>query len=774
MRRLIGSVLACLGLALVGVPGAALALTSAEFVQVYSRIDRHYAEFEKLQRAAIADKLKLRVPFLHEPVARFDQTADQNACAPRTDAPTIFALLIAIRNETISLGGIDNDLPLLIRSLEVHGVDRAHMRVITEKTPRAALIGEFESLLACVRDGDQVFLYVHSDAYRQGDLVVTPFANPLPRARVVKDILTAFDCPNAVALEDPSCQILDQLWVFRDVIRDSLDRVQLRIAREFDPFGDLLILTGSRSADGALDGLRGIELANFITAVRNRRADAIVLMETPYAHSAGIQNRQRLAGTEWSQRIDGAVGGLTEDRDLSVLTRLRSLTGDYAVFYAAERDSVSVELPVGDDGSLKAQAGPAGHGKPFSVFTYAFAKTLQGPDRPSVAEIANSVVETLRSPFRQNVFFPRFEASSSELKVLAPRKPAEKRTEQIDVLSPRLTRGVAIIQEAELEVVARYRGSARPKLALIDGVATRIGNDGEFRLKLPLRPGKIEVPLVVIDETYGIHQRTLPYEAPDTAESVLAAGERYALVITNQNYRDPAFPVLRTPHKDGAAVAEILRKRFGFKTEIALRDGKTMPLVLHDANATDIIDALDTLVERLLPEDTLVVYYAGHGHYDKVAETAYWVGADARPRRTRDYVAASAISEALKRVPARNLMVIADSCYAGALTRSGSETDTGETRERALLKSAQKKKRILISSGGTEPVLDSGGGDHSIFAKALIDGLSQMDERMFSATELFARYLHPRVAGHADQEPQIAFIRDSGHDGGDFVFVQAR
>jgi hypothetical protein len=38
---------------------------------------------------------------------------------------------------------------------------------------------------------------------------------------------------------------------------------------------------------------------------------------------------------------------------------------------------------------------------------------------------------------------------------------------------------------------------------------------------------------------------------------------------------------------------------------------------------------------------------------------------------------------------------------------------------------AQKRSRTALTSGGIEPVLDSGGGQHSVFAKAF---LTMLDE----------------------------------------------
>ena len=79
-----------------------------------------------------------------------------------------------------------------------------------------------------------------------------------------------------------------------------------------------------------------------------------------------------------------------------------------------------------------------------------------------------------------------------------------------------------------------------------------------------------------------------------------------------------------------------------------------------------------------------------------------------------------------------------------------------------------------MASGGNEPVSDTGRQGHSVFAAALLDGLRQMEKSIFSAEELFYDHIKERVAGNADQTTEYNIIRNSGHDGGDFVFKRIK
>ena len=67
-------------------------------------------------------------------------------------------------------------------------------------------------------------------------------------------------------------------------------------------------------------------------------------------------------------------------------------------------------------------------------------------------------------------------------------------------------------------------------------------------------------------------------------------------------------------------------------------------------------------------------------------------------------------------------------------------------------------------------MVDRGGkGDHSVFASALIDVLSE-NEAVLDATLLFSKIRRP-VMLNSDQTPEYSDIRKAGHDGGDFLFV---
>ena len=77
---------------------------------------------------------------------------------------------------------------------------------------------------------------------------------------------------------------------------------------------------------------------------------------------------------------------------------------------------------------------------------------------------------------------------------------------------------------------------------------------------------------------------------------------------------------------------------------------------------------------------------------------------------------------------AKHVLVVADSCYSGKLARG---VHIQKKSPSYFSKITKKKARSVISSGGLEPVIDSGGQEnHSVFASAFIEALNENTDIM--------------------------------------------
>jgi hypothetical protein len=244
-------------------------------------------------------------------------------------------------------------------------------------------------------------------------------------------------------------------------------------------------------------------------------------------------------------------------------------------------------------------------------------------------------------------------------------------------------------------------------------------------------------------------------------------GRYYALIIGNQHYQ--IIESLQTPVNDAERAAHVLRDKYGFTVQ-----------VLEDSSDIGMLKALNDLNDVLKPDDNLLIYYAGHGaRLQTTFETAgYWlpINSEAPPKDTF-WVPNEQITAHLARLAAKRILVIADSCYAGLLSTDPSYLfaggGSGYTKEYIAYK-LPKRSRLLISSGGDQPVLDTGGGANSVFANAFVTEL-EMNQGILPTPELFSR-IGKRVETAAAQnkfvqKPEFKSIKGAGHEVGDFFFV---
>lgn len=243
-------------------------------------------------------------------------------------------------------------------------------------------------------------------------------------------------------------------------------------------------------------------------------------------------------------------------------------------------------------------------------------------------------------------------------------------------------------------------------------------------------------------------------------------GKYYALVIGIDDYDN--VDKLDTPVNDINAVADVLSNDYGF----------TVTKVINADNIS-IMEAINNLNNQLTENDNLLIFYAGHGVRldNNQLESGYWLpsNADAPPRDT-NWIANEFVTRHLARLNAKRVLVVADSCYAGLLSSSPDFLILGDQQNNAefLRYKAGKRSRLLLASGGDQPVLDSNNSQHSIFASAFVDTLKNNKEIM-TGPDLFkavhARVVKESAAANFEQEPQYRAIKGAGHEVGDFFFV---
>jgi hypothetical protein len=327
--------------------------------------------------------------------------------------------------------------------------------------------------------------------------------------------------------------------------------------------------------------------------------------------------------------------------------------------------------------------------------------------------------------------------------------------EDSDQDAPRITLPPNLVTEGpEIDIAGSVADASAIADMFVNERPVTLRADGSFRVRERLKIGVNKFTFVAIDE-WG--NRATQHIDVTRKRLDLALGDYHALVIGNNDYGD--MPNLKTAVADAEAVSQVLEERYGFTVT-----------KLINATRHDMIGAMSELRATLSYDTNLLIYYAGHGIVDPVTERGYWLPVDAQQNNPSNWVSNDDITDMLKAIPARHILVVADSCYSGTLTRAAPiHLETWEDRRAWLERIVGKRSRAALASGGLEPVADAGSGGHSVFAAALLQALRDNTE-IIEAQALFVP-VRKSVVLNANQTPVYSDIRLAGHDGGDFIFA---
>ncbi|CCQ90376.1 exported hypothetical protein [Nitrospina gracilis 3/211] len=394
-------------------------------------------------------------------------------------------------------------------------------------------------------------------------------------------------------------------------------------------------------------------------------------------------------------------------------------------------------------------------------------------------DLAPHIAPTVVAEAPKSETTPKTETSAPESgpKSQTPTPPVEESPDTepptIVITSHEILRGIVVVPALpETFVEGRVTDESGVARVTVNNRPARVDVSGNFSAGVPLQEGKTKVTVMAEDTRGNLAWETFWVEGENPVKKERVAekpkpksvdandGHFHALIIGINQYRH--LPPLKTAVHDAQEVDRILRDHYGFETTLLIDPGR-------DA----IMDAFNGIRLRLTADDHFLIYYAGHGEFDKTVNKAYWLPADARPNSDTKWIIVDNITSNIKRMAAKHVLVVADSCYSGTLTRSAlTRLATAEEKRRFLDKMRSRPSRTLMASGGNEPVADGGGGGHSVFARAFIEALQQPESPVFTAEQLFHDQIKERVAGSAQQVPEYNIIKNSGHEGGDFVFIK--
>ena len=241
-------------------------------------------------------------------------------------------------------------------------------------------------------------------------------------------------------------------------------------------------------------------------------------------------------------------------------------------------------------------------------------------------------------------------------------------------------------------------------------------------------------------------------------DSVPITGEYWAVLIGIDEYAHA--PNLESAVRDVRAVRAVLETRYGF------HPSRIKQLLNAQATRKNIENTLYALSREAGPEDSVFIYYAGHGQYDQARDHGWWVPTDGEPRQAGTLITNANILRYVKGMQARHVYLVADSCFSGSLFGTRALPPITDRWYAELYKD---RSRWGLTSGATEPVADRGLGGHSPFAYFLLKVLRE-NEQPYLVPSTIHESLAPLVANNTNQVPRSEPLTQTGDEGGQFVF----
>lgn len=358
----------------------------------------------------------------------------------------------------------------------------------------------------------------------------------------------------------------------------------------------------------------------------------------------------------------------------------------------------------------------------------------------------------------------------------------------IEIIEPPVTimRGafaLPTLGTADIELIGRVRPADKVISFKVNGAQNEINTNGVFTYVANIQESselqltavddggeRAELNLSLVGDTTGASRGAPSNSAfvDSITNSIdlsgIEFGNYHALIIGNQDYDQMAD--LRTSLNDAIELERVLRTKYGFATEL-----------LQNATRFEILAALNRKRDELTENDNLLIYFAGHGELTN--GKGYWLPTDADPGSTDNWISSVSVTDLVDSMDAKHVMIVADSCYSGTMSRSS------VPRLREEMPAVQKalwyqnvsgsKVRTVLTSGGVRPVIDGlPDSRHSIFAEAFIEVLTSSDG-VVEAYDLFAS-VQEKVRNSAasiglEQDPRYSPIQFAGHESGEFLFV---
>ena len=229
-----------------------------------------------------------------------------------------------------------------------------------------------------------------------------------------------------------------------------------------------------------------------------------------------------------------------------------------------------------------------------------------------------------------------------------------------------------------------------------------------------------------------------------------SGGKFYALLIGCSDYTDPGIDDLDgLPVKDALALENVLVSNYTFNQEDVN--------VLKSPTRREIVIALDNLSKKVTELDNVLIFYAGHGHYEDDNDIGYWLPKDAELSNSANWLYNDQLVAGLRKIKSLHTLLISDACFSGSIFKSRSISFVGATD--VIKKKYQLPSRKAMTSGTLKTVPNK-----SVFIKYLVDRLEKNKSKYYSSSTLYQEIEVP-VGNNSTSLPQFGVIQNVGDEG---------
>jgi len=240
------------------------------------------------------------------------------------------------------------------------------------------------------------------------------------------------------------------------------------------------------------------------------------------------------------------------------------------------------------------------------------------------------------------------------------------------------------------------------------------------------------------------------------------SGNQWLFVIGINTYID--WPRLKTAVNDAKAVRDVLLSRY------YLDKGHLIELYDEQATRKNIIGKLRYLAKNATKDDSIIIFYAGHGYLDPITKMGSWIPVESGTKDASAWVSNNYIKNYLKvdAIKAKHILLISDSCFSGDFFR-GHRGKLPIVTDEVIKRAYKLTSRQAITSGGLEPVSDEGFGKNSVFTYFLVKTLKENGKPFLVASDFYPD-IKAGVAENAEQFPRLGSLKDTGgQQGGELV-----